>query len=176
MQLLLPAPAGLTGRRALQGSTAVRALPAANKYLVLPSAWCISYLAWFVNALSGNRVRHYEGKLATLTVINGALEKENDELRAELETAREPSTETEADLQELREEFAKRIAAADKTIAGLKVQSLDPASSIQVACILQVPGLLDCPEHLPARLLHAGKRLRPYHAAVSSVALLRAGS
>ena len=36
------------------------------------------------------RVKHYEGKLATLTVINGQLQEENDDLRDELEKAQEP--------------------------------------------------------------------------------------
>lgn len=67
-----------------------------------------------------DRVRQYEGKLATLTVINGALQTENDDLRAELESAREPTTDAEMELLELREEFARRIATADKTNAALK--------------------------------------------------------
>ncbi|KAK9797071.1 hypothetical protein WJX73_002474 [Symbiochloris irregularis] len=66
-----------------------------------------------------DKVKHYEGKLATLTAINGALQQENEDLRADLE-AREPNADTETDMQELQQEFATRLAAADKQIATLK--------------------------------------------------------
>jgi hypothetical protein len=55
-----------------------------------------------------------------LTVINGALQNENNTLRHDQSAAgRQPAT--EAELHELQEEFTRRIAAADRTIASLKV-------------------------------------------------------
>lgn len=38
------------------------------------------------------RIKHYEGKLATLTAINGMLQSENDQLKASLEEAQNPTT------------------------------------------------------------------------------------
>lgn len=63
-------------------------------------------------------------QLATLTAINNLLQKENEKLRADLEAAEQPSNVTEADLEELKEEFARRLAANDKQIASLKVPLL----------------------------------------------------
>ena len=44
----------------------------------------------------GGRVKSYEGKLATLTAINSALQSENGDLRRRLEEAAAPSTATGA--------------------------------------------------------------------------------
>ena len=58
-----------------------------------------------------------------LTVINGALQNENETLRHDQSSAGRPSAATDAELHELQEEFTRRIAAADRTIASLKVHS-----------------------------------------------------
>ncbi len=60
-------------------------------------------------------------QLATLTAINNLLQKENEKLRADLAAAEQPSSVAEADVEELKEEFARRLAAYDKQIASLKV-------------------------------------------------------
>ncbi|KAK9807806.1 hypothetical protein WJX72_009986 [[Myrmecia] bisecta] len=67
-----------------------------------------------------DRVRHYEGKLATLSVITGALQKENEELRRQLESQGPVDGVAEEELQDLRAEFSRRLGAADKTISDLK--------------------------------------------------------
>lgn len=67
------------------------------------------------------RTKQLEGKLATLTVINSALQNENETLRQQLESAKAPSSTTDAELRELQEEFTRRLATADKTITSLKV-------------------------------------------------------
>ncbi|BDA46997.1 probable TATA element modulatory factor [Coccomyxa sp. Obi] len=67
-----------------------------------------------------DKTKQLEGKLATLTVINGALQNENESLRQELAKARTPSSTTEAELHELQEEFTRRLAAADRTITSLR--------------------------------------------------------
>ena len=56
----------------------------------------------------------YEGKLATLTAINSALQAENEKLRDTLEQSRIPSTATEAEISELQEEFSRRLAVAER--------------------------------------------------------------
>ena len=61
----------------------------------------------------------YEGKIATLTAINGGLQQEIDALHDQLEGAQEGTTNEE--LQELQEEFRRRLATSDRTIATLKV-------------------------------------------------------
>ena len=67
------------------------------------------------------RIKQLEGKLATLTVINGALQNENEALREEVASARAPRSATDDELRELQEEFTRRLATADRTIASLKV-------------------------------------------------------
>ena len=67
------------------------------------------------------RIKQLEGKLATLTIINGALQNENETLREEVASARAPRSANDAELHELQEEFTRRLATADRTIAGLKV-------------------------------------------------------
>jgi len=84
------------------------------------------------------RVKQLEGKLATLTVINGALQNENETLRHELESARAPSSATESDLQELQEEFTRRLATADRTIASLKVCMTQNCLNLHL-CMLKAP-------------------------------------
>jgi regulator of replication initiation timing len=69
-----------------------------------------------------NRIKQLEGKLATLTVINSALQNENETLRHDLAAAKAPKSASETELQELQEEFAHRLAAADKTIFSLRVR------------------------------------------------------
>lgn len=41
---------------------------------------------------AARRVKSYEGKLAALNAVNSALQKENDQLRAELDEASAPKT------------------------------------------------------------------------------------
>lgn len=67
------------------------------------------------------RIKHYEAKLATLTVINGALQQENDQLKEEAESygVHEDTSKTaraEQELAELQEEFTKRLGVAEKTV------------------------------------------------------------
>jgi len=62
--------------------------------------------------------------VATLTVINGALQNENETLRHEASSASPSATALQAELDELQEEFTRRLATADRTIAGLKVISV----------------------------------------------------
>ena len=68
------------------------------------------------------RLRQHESKLATLTIINGALQKENEQLRKGLEAAQQPSSLAEEELLDLKEEFARRLGAADRTVAELRVR------------------------------------------------------
>ncbi len=56
-----------------------------------------------------------------LTVINGALQNENETLRHDQSSAGRTPSATDAELNELQEEFTRRIATADRTIASLKV-------------------------------------------------------
>ncbi|KAF8062760.1 CRTISO2 [Scenedesmus sp. PABB004] len=65
-------------------------------------------------------VKQYEGKLAALSALNSALQKENEELRADLEEASAPKTDEELDALELKEEFARRLGEQQRTIDILK--------------------------------------------------------
>lgn len=67
-----------------------------------------------------DRVKAYESKLATLNIIHSAVQKENEELRTELEQAQPPGGATDEDLVELKEEFSRRLGSADQTIARLQ--------------------------------------------------------
>ena len=73
---------------------------------------------------SSSEVDSLKKKIATLTVINGALQKENDALQASAREGRGGSVDEEA-LQELEEAFAARLAEADDTIAALKSERDD---------------------------------------------------
>ena len=66
------------------------------------------------------RVKQYEGKLATLSVFNDALQKENTQLRDALEDSNVPRSATDQEVLELKQEFTRRMAAADKDISRLK--------------------------------------------------------
>ena len=68
------------------------------------------------------RLRQHESKLATLTIINGALQKENEQLREGLEAAQQPGSLAEEELLDLKEEFAHRLGAADRMVAELRVR------------------------------------------------------
>lgn len=65
-------------------------------------------------------MKQYEGKLATLSVFNDALEKENNELRAALEKSRAPKSATEQEVAELTQEFSRRMASKDRDLSKLK--------------------------------------------------------
>ena len=66
------------------------------------------------------RVKAYESKLATLNIIHSAVQKENEDLRTELEQAQPAGSATDEDLAELKEEFSRRLGSADQTIARLQ--------------------------------------------------------
>ena len=86
------------------------------------------------------RVKQYEGKLATLSVFNDALQKENTQLREELEETSAPRSATEQEVVELKQEFTRRMAAADKDISRLKVSAatgLLPPHEILNACTMR---------------------------------------
>lgn len=79
------------------------------------------------------RIKQLEGKLATLTVINGALQNENETLRHDLAAGKAPKSTTETELHEMREEFTRRLAAAEKTIASLRVCLRSTGSFLRMA-------------------------------------------
>lgn len=66
------------------------------------------------------RVKAYESKIATLTIIQGAVQKENETLRAELKQAEQPGDVTGEEVLQLKDEFTRRLGAADQTIARLQ--------------------------------------------------------
>ena len=65
-----------------------------------------------------------ERKIAALTALNSALTVENEDLRSQLENLLDEADgeSTAADLKELREEFAKRLGAADRNVSELRVR------------------------------------------------------
>lgn len=65
-----------------------------------------------------------EHKIAALTALNSALTVENEDLRSQLENFLDEADgqSTAADLNELQEEFAKRLGAADRNVAELRVR------------------------------------------------------
>eukprot|EP00775_Hariotina_reticulata_P007626 gene7626-7828_t len=65
-------------------------------------------------------VKQYEAKLAALNALNSALQKENEQLREELDEAVQPKTESELEALELKEEFARRLGEQQRTIEILK--------------------------------------------------------
>ena len=67
-------------------------------------------------------MRQYEGKLATLSVFNDALQKENNGLREDLEKSRAPKSATDQEVAELTQEFSKRMAAKDRDLGKLKAR------------------------------------------------------
>ncbi|GMH35469.1 hypothetical protein BSKO_03337 [Bryopsis sp. KO-2023] len=69
-----------------------------------------------------NKAKQYEVRLATITTINNALQSENEELRERLDQAEAPKTVAEEELNELREEFARRLGALDRNVAELKTE------------------------------------------------------
>jgi len=83
------------------------------------------------------RMKQYEGKLATLTAINGVLQSENDKLKQELEQARNPTTDAEEELAELKEEFAERLGEADAQVAKLKVRLSE--TLLLDSCVFSLP-------------------------------------
>ena len=85
---------------------------------------CIAYLSGHPGSVQSREEgtccrSKYEGKIATLTAINGGLQQEIDALHDQLEGAQEGTANEE--LQELQEEFRRRLATADRAIATLKV-------------------------------------------------------
>lgn len=71
------------------------------------------------------RIKAYESKIATLTIIHGAVQKENEKLRNELKQAQQPASLAEEELLELKEEFSRRLGSADQTIARLQANTKD---------------------------------------------------
>jgi len=70
------------------------------------------------------------------------VQKENDELRAEVERAQQPGSATEEELVELKEEFSRRLGSADQTIARLQVSGQVTSSCAQALSDVQVASLL----------------------------------
>lgn len=66
------------------------------------------------------RIKAYESKIATLTIIHAAVQKENDTLRSDLKQAQQPGGVTEEEVLELKEEFSRRLGTADQTIVRLQ--------------------------------------------------------
>lgn len=92
-----------------------------------------SSIADMADADMAVRVKQYEGKLATLTAINGVLQLENDKLKEELEEARHPTTDAEEELAELKEEFADRLGEADAQVAKYKDECKKLRAQLQLA-------------------------------------------
>lgn len=69
------------------------------------------------------RIKAYESKFATLAIVHGAVQKENEQLRTEVKQAQQPGGIAEEELVELKEEFSKRLGAADQTIARLQAST-----------------------------------------------------
>lgn len=67
-----------------------------------------------------SRIKAYESKIATLTIIHGAVQKENEGLRTELKQAGQSGGVTDEEVLELKEEFSKRLGVADQTVARLQ--------------------------------------------------------
>lgn len=66
------------------------------------------------------RIKAYEGKIATLTIIHKAVQKENETLRTDPKHAQQPGGVTEEEVLELKEEFSIRLGTADQAIVRLQ--------------------------------------------------------
>eukprot|EP00897_Mesotaenium_endlicherianum_P010709 jgi/Mesen1/9667/ME000671S09019 len=66
------------------------------------------------------RIKHYESKLMTMSVINGALQSENEKLKEAVELSQGGESSAEQELAELQEEFTKRLGVAEKTASYMK--------------------------------------------------------
>lgn len=66
------------------------------------------------------RIKHYESKLMTVSVINGALQSENDKLKEQVQASIGSTGRAEKELNELQEEFTKRLGVAEKTAFVMK--------------------------------------------------------
>ena len=66
------------------------------------------------------RIKAYESKIATLAIIHGAVQKENETLRTDLKQAQRAGGITEEEVLELKEEFSRRLGTADQTISRLQ--------------------------------------------------------
>ena len=77
------------------------------------------------------RVKQYEGKLATLSVFNDALQKENQQLRDAVEQNGAPVSATDQEVAELKQEFSKRMAAQQKEVSRLKAKLEEARASGQ---------------------------------------------
>ncbi|KAL2613094.1 hypothetical protein R1flu_024786 [Riccia fluitans] len=65
------------------------------------------------------RVKHYESKLITMTVINSALTNENEKLKEEVAKFLSLDGSVQ-EMTELQEEFTKRLGVAERTAANMK--------------------------------------------------------
>jgi len=70
----------------------------------------------------------YEGKLATLTAINSALQAENGKLRNTLEVSQTPSK-----VSELQEEFSRRLAVAERKVIAAQDERDDMRAQLRSA-------------------------------------------
>ncbi|MEW5302309.1 MAG: hypothetical protein WDW36_005109 [Sanguina aurantia] len=77
------------------------------------------------------RSKQYESKLAALTIINSALQKENGKIKRDLARSAAPPTDAEEEIQELQEEFAVRLASADRTAEGLRAEKASLSLQLQ---------------------------------------------
>ena len=66
-------------------------------------------------------MKQYEERLATFSVFNDALQKENTQLRERLEESEAPRSATDQEVQELKLEFARRMATVERDNSRLKV-------------------------------------------------------
>eukprot|EP00898_Chlorokybus_atmophyticus_P004610 jgi/Chlat1/514/Chrsp103S01110 len=88
-----------------------------------------------------DRIKHYEGKLVTLTVINGALQGENDKLRDEnarlLEEGdgreHDDAEDAKAELAALQEEFAQRLGQAERQVQASQAEAARLRQELQDA-------------------------------------------
>ncbi|CAI5534848.1 unnamed protein product [Closterium sp. Naga37s-1] len=142
MALLSPAwrcapPHGVALPRMALLSPAWRCSPPHGVALPLACAE-VARLAGEVAALKKEmavKVKHYENKLLTHSVINGALQAENERLKEDLQRALEGAQgggggggggaggrsveEAEQELRELHEEFTRRLNAAEKGVSAM---------------------------------------------------------
>jgi hypothetical protein len=79
------------------------------------------------------RLKSYEGKLATLTAINAALQAEADSLRGKLADASQPASVGEMEIAELKEEFARRLAGSERQIATLQDEKAHLRAQLNLA-------------------------------------------
>ena len=73
-----------------------------------------------MDAADARRMKQLEKKVATLNILNSALKAENDELKDRIASqgASGPAPDA-AELEELKEEFAERLASMENKLLGV---------------------------------------------------------